>query len=361
MKLEDITFDESDKNLFQVDDARLRAEALKHSLVPRLRAVLNECVESIGRVYEIDALKDSRVSWYPHFRENRKSELDYFYEAAYASLSGKSQKRKWTAFSRADGKEVQALPFRYGLLLEADGLRVHLENYWLTGLTDESYRKLFDFHLENEQLIHRLCYQTEIEPSLFFGEKCEPISTFREHYQWMMENRFYENNFLSRCYAYPISLDDLYGIHESYVSFFPVYDSYLRIAEGLPVRFTELIAKLNTRLRKVHDFNDEQEQTEGDKIDARILEQARAAAEQRVKVMPAMRWRVFQRDKWKCVACGRGSHDEVILHIDHITPRSKGGKDEFENYQTLCNVCNLGKSNRDATDLRNMSISEIIL
>ncbi|NTW50400.1 MAG: HNH endonuclease [Chlorobiales bacterium] len=68
--------------------------------------------------------------------------------------------------------------------------------------------------------------------------------------------------------------------------------------------------------------------------------------------MPAIRWQVFQRDRWKCVACGRTSHDNVILHIDHIIPRSRGGSDTIDNYQTLCNTCNLGKGNRDDTDLR---------
>jgi 5-methylcytosine-specific restriction endonuclease McrA len=76
------------------------------------------------------------------------------------------------------------------------------------------------------------------------------------------------------------------------------------------------------------------------------------AAEQKLKVMPAIRWQVFQRDNWKCVACGRNSQDGVILHVDHIIPRSKGGSDTLENYQTLCDLCNIGKSNKDATDLR---------
>ncbi len=79
---------------------------------------------------------------------------------------------------------------------------------------------------------------------------------------------------------------------------------------------------------------------------------AKEAAEQRVKVMPAIRWQVFQRDHWKCVSCGRGSCDDAIIHVDHIIPRSKGGRDALDNYQTLCDSCNIGKSNRDDTDLR---------
>ncbi len=73
--------------------------------------------------------------------------------------------------------------------------------------------------------------------------------------------------------------------------------------------------------------------------------------------MPGIRWRVFQRDGWRCVSCGikATDNDTVILHVDHINPRSKGGKNELENYQTLCGKCNIGKSNRDNTDLRKLA------
>lgn len=61
-----------------------------------------------------------------------------------------------------------------------------------------------------------------------------------------------------------------------------------------------------------------------------------------------LRFRVLKRDDFKCVKCGNSpskSHD-VELHVDHIKPVSKGGGNDMENLQTLCNMCNLGKSNR---------------
>jgi hypothetical protein len=60
-----------------------------------------------------------------------------------------------------------------------------------------------------------------------------------------------------------------------------------------------------------------------------------------------LRWKTLQRDNFKCRACGASPAitPGVELHVDHITPWSKGGETVLENLQTLCNRCNLGKGN----------------
>ena len=58
------------------------------------------------------------------------------------------------------------------------------------------------------------------------------------------------------------------------------------------------------------------------------------------------RYQVLKRDNSKCVACGRGVDDNVILHIDHKIPFSLGGLTTLDNLQTLCLECNISKSNR---------------
>ena len=57
------------------------------------------------------------------------------------------------------------------------------------------------------------------------------------------------------------------------------------------------------------------------------------------------RFKVLKRDGFKCVYCGRDSKKDnnIILHIDHLIPRSKGGSDEINNLVTSCIECNLGK------------------
>lgn len=59
-----------------------------------------------------------------------------------------------------------------------------------------------------------------------------------------------------------------------------------------------------------------------------------------------MRWRVLARDSFRCRSCGRSPAVEqgVVLHVDHIMPWSKGGPTHDDNLQTLCDRCNLGKS-----------------
>jgi len=58
-----------------------------------------------------------------------------------------------------------------------------------------------------------------------------------------------------------------------------------------------------------------------------------------------VRWDVLKRDDYKCVKCGRRPPD-VELEVDHILARSRGGKDDLSNLQTLCLPCNQGKKDR---------------
>jgi len=55
-----------------------------------------------------------------------------------------------------------------------------------------------------------------------------------------------------------------------------------------------------------------------------------------------LRFEVFKRDSFTCQYCGKSAPD-VILHVDHIDPKSRGGKDSITNLITSCKDCNLGK------------------
>ena len=65
-----------------------------------------------------------------------------------------------------------------------------------------------------------------------------------------------------------------------------------------------------------------------------------------------LRFKVMARDNFKCCICGASpaTNPNVILHIDHIKPWSKGGETTIDNLQTLCSKCNLGKSDLEVDD-----------
>lgn len=59
-----------------------------------------------------------------------------------------------------------------------------------------------------------------------------------------------------------------------------------------------------------------------------------------------IRVKILSRDNFRCVFCGKSPATDIgiKLHVDHIIPFSKGGRTTVDNLQTLCQDCNLGKS-----------------
>jgi len=64
----------------------------------------------------------------------------------------------------------------------------------------------------------------------------------------------------------------------------------------------------------------------------------------------AIKKKIFEKDKYKCVICGQGSEQGFEIHADHIKPRSMGGQNTIENGQTLCSPHNMLKKNLGQTE-----------
>ena len=58
---------------------------------------------------------------------------------------------------------------------------------------------------------------------------------------------------------------------------------------------------------------------------------------------------LFKRDGYKCIYCGC-KPGLSSLSVDHILPKSKGGKTNWENCGTSCYICNSKKSNRTLSE-----------
>lgn len=85
------------------------------------------------------------------------------------------------------------------------------------------------------------------------------------------------------------------------------------------------------------------EQIRKEKIDQ--LSKKKTSTTKRKAFTKSIRHEVFKKCNYRCVECG-ATKDQTSLHIDHILPISKGGNDELNNLQILCQACNLAKHNR---------------
>lgn len=81
-----------------------------------------------------------------------------------------------------------------------------------------------------------------------------------------------------------------------------------------------------------------------------LAQEKKAPKKSKTRTNRRINWRlratVLIKDGCICKMCGASpsKNPEVVLHVDHITPWSKGGETVIENLQTLCSTCNVGKS-----------------
>lgn len=73
---------------------------------------------------------------------------------------------------------------------------------------------------------------------------------------------------------------------------------------------------------------------------------SRIAAVERGEVSDSLRYDIMNRDGFKCAICGASAAQGAHLHVDHIVPIAKGGKTSRDNLRTLCERCNIGKSDK---------------
>jgi len=64
-------------------------------------------------------------------------------------------------------------------------------------------------------------------------------------------------------------------------------------------------------------------------------------------IRQATRLAIYLRDGLSCVYCGASvEQGDVILTLDHLIPRSKGGSNRVTNLATCCRRCNSARGDR---------------
>lgn len=64
---------------------------------------------------------------------------------------------------------------------------------------------------------------------------------------------------------------------------------------------------------------------------------------------------IYLRDNYTCQYCGESFHPSELTW-DHVVPKSKGGRDVWENLVTACQPCNQKKGNRELHECKDMHL-----
>jgi 5-methylcytosine-specific restriction endonuclease McrA len=355
VKLENVAFDEEDAKLLTVNtDLMLKAKGIQYSILPKLNVLLEAALTRIREIYGIEVFNHySTITKAPNFRTNRGNDLKLDYDYALVGI-GPVRKAIWKGYERNDGKPVTILPYRMAIGFYSDGLYVFFSGGGfrsVQGLTDKSKKKYISFIKENIQYIQSILMFANMIPYSFYepNDNDDLIIKFDKYMDKIFDDQSQEIYF-GRDVGFPLNTYKFQSIVNSFVIFYPIYDSILRIARNELDIFDLLISKLKYYSFYIPEYEkNKQKLIEKDDLDNKTIMNLDA----KNVVRAGIRWQVFERDNFKCVACGKSAIDGAILHVDHILPRSKGGKDEMDNYQTLCHLCNIGKSNKSNLDLRN--------
>jgi 5-methylcytosine-specific restriction endonuclease McrA len=158
------------------------------------------------------------------------------------------------------------------------------------------------------------------------------------------------NFFYSPSYYFPVSMDR--GLWQSvlcFAAFYPLLEAFNALEEGETPRLAAMLNTLKAWHLAQKPHGESEEEVQENNMDIPQVPEL----DSYTYVRAGTWWAVLARDNWTCCSCGRSSKEEgMTLEVDHIVPRSRGGSDNIDNLQTLCKKCNIGKSNKDTTDLR---------
>jgi hypothetical protein len=346
--IEELSFDKNDLSLFQLSDMKTKLTTVQNYFFPRFDYLVKRTANAIYNVYEINPYDMMSQVKHPQNRVNA-NKINNFH-TVIGGFSGKRNRNRFLQVFREDGS-----PYKF-----------HISRlvYILDSQTEEFYVKLYFYYwygigLEFKQNVYNFFskYKNEISGlmnyfNLYYYDETNPYNSFDQFIDNLLNEEIWDPSLHSFKIILPISNNNyLPYIIATYISLYPLLDSLILIEKGKKPRFKTLLSKMYHYLDNNDNFETE-DNYDNDNLNETKVEQTLNNLDNYDLIRPSIWFNVLKRDNWKCQSCGRSGKDGITLEVDHILPRSKGGTDDIDNLQTLCKKCNIGKSNRDDTDLR---------
>ncbi len=335
---EEIIFEKRDLEIFKIPDVKTKLDTLQNYFFPRLKRLIDKSLEIVTEVYAINPHDKFTFNYTPSHRKNAKN--NSYFGVVKIGIGGKRAASKTLKVLNSQGKPYVFHPSELSFEVLPNG-KIFVRLLPFKYAVEKNYvLKIKRALEENSDTIQTLFSLFHIAHNTF----SDNLVTFNK-----LMNNLDEFDLKSSHYYFPVDITS--GLEELVVSFlvlYPILELCFDIAEGNDTF-------LETRLKVFMDWlNKEQTEEAIESDEADVAKITIPVLDNYRFVRPGLWWQVLARDHWTCCSCGRKAKDGVTLEVDHILPRSKGGKDEIKNLQTLCKKCNIGKSNKDDTDLRSL-------
>jgi HNH endonuclease len=342
--IHDLRFEEKDAEIFKIADTKTRLETLQNYFFPRLEVLLQDTVAVVQAIYNINPYEQITVTSRPRHRKKARQNLDY--GEVHIGLRG-----KWR---RAGSISEIASVLTYTVYPE-DSLQVVFKPFvqkvnseFISAIVELIHNNIKE--LSPMLALYHVAHNCVGEGAFVdLSEAFGPSAVSDAIPTWNLALE-------SPCYCFPLDGRTLPVLEGAFAVLYPFLEACIAIAEGEPPQLPKridtfkrwYIGALNRDEAALDDTPAAQPEPEPDL----------PALDSYAIIRPGIWWAVLARDQWTCCSCGRSTRQNgVLLEVDHIIPRSRGGTDALGNLQTLCKKCNIGKSNRDDTDLRRTQIS----
>jgi 5-methylcytosine-specific restriction endonuclease McrA len=334
--IETIRFEAKDTEIFSIPDTKTRLDTLQNYFFPRLEGLLRNTVDLIQEIYGVNPYEQMTIAYRPSHRAKAHRNIDY--GEVHIGLRG-----KW----HQPGPLAAIASLLIYTVSPDQGLQVAFEPF--RQQVDPSFASAFADLVQDarDDLVPILVLNHIAHNCIILGLFVDVADAFRADVITPIMP-LYSVALLSPAYPFPVQDPTLAYLQDAFIALYPLLEAAVAIAHAEPHYLLERLESYRQWYRRSLE---KPPATEVDGASAGPLTLPELDSYHMIR--PGLWWAVLARDRWTCCSCGRSARqDGVLLEVDHIIPRSHGGTDALENLQTLCKKCNLGKSNRDSTDLR---------
>jgi len=309
---------------FEVEDDKQRLGRLRSEVAPGLRYALRAYVPRIREVYGDDWRELVTEAVRPAPRDTSTSRHAFHYsDAGYCARRIRTRPYRVHA---NDGKRAMILEVRLAFRASTNCFGTALTTYRReeVGLFEELWRAHRDVCLALSDAAGLIAWGDVILPG-------PPFVPFGTHLDHLLHSRTERLELATRPDGVESgTADAIRRARWGFLCLFPVF-----------VSLVELGLSRQPSLRPMHDRL------------CRYLASSIQTDEGVEEPMSSrLRYRVIERDGFRCVMCGATAAVGAVLQVDHILPVSRGGKTTIGNLQTLCDRCNRGKGASLSPDLR---------